>query len=102
MNYFKVLKLKIQSYLPLIKTTTKKDLILNIPVVSFGRFTRSAASKIPSCTLYDCFQNFITPEQLEGKSWFCEGCKSKQNAEKSFLIYNLPNVLFDFFFLLFK
>jgi|APSaa5957512622_1039677.scaffolds.fasta_scaffold59668_1 ubiquitin C-terminal hydrolase len=47
-------------------------------------------------SLDDCFQEYIKPEMLEEK-WFCEKCKHKVNAVKSFMINSTPKYLYIHF-----
>uniref|UniRef100_A0A7S2RQP1 Ubiquitin carboxyl-terminal hydrolase n=1 Tax=Mucochytrium quahogii TaxID=96639 RepID=A0A7S2RQP1_9STRA len=45
-------------------------------------------------SLRECLQGFFAPEQLQGdEQYYCEKCKSKQDAEKSHSFAHLPEVL---------
>lgn len=48
----------------------------------------------PVCTLYDCIDEFIKPERLEGdNAWFNEKKNQKESVLKTFLFWSFPNVL---------
>eukprot|EP00005_Dracoamoeba_jomungandri_P013183 CAMPEP_0174265372 /NCGR_PEP_ID=MMETSP0439-20130205/26238_1 /TAXON_ID=0 /ORGANISM="Stereomyxa ramosa, Strain Chinc5" /LENGTH=641 /DNA_ID=CAMNT_0015351799 /DNA_START=549 /DNA_END=2474 /DNA_ORIENTATION=- len=78
------------------KSSTKMDvfldLSLDIPVQHAASSRRRGKKyKIPSCSIYDCFESFTTPEPIE--DYYCQFCKSKQDAQKALIIQKLPNVL---------
>lgn len=48
----------------------------------------------PNVSLNYCISHYSTPQKLTGHDqFFCDTCKSLQNAEKSTLIQTLPNFL---------
>lgn len=45
-------------------------------------------------SLDDCFDNFTNPERLdEENKWFCSKCKDHVRAEKTMILWRLPNIL---------
>ncbi|ELR20504.1 ubiquitin specific protease 44 isoform 2, putative [Acanthamoeba castellanii str. Neff] len=68
------------------------DLLLDIPIQHAGgsRSTRgNRKTNVPSCSLYDCLDSFTWPEKLTG--YYCEKCKSNQDASKRLAIQTLPD-----------
>lgn len=49
---------------------------------------------VSSCTLYDCFDHFVKPEQLtEENARNCDTCKKKTQAIRTMSVWTLPNLM---------
>lgn len=48
----------------------------------------------PNCSIYDCLDNMIKVEVLEGdNAWYNESTACKENIQKKIIFWNFPNIL---------
>ncbi|OMJ17634.1 Ubiquitin carboxyl-terminal hydrolase 4 [Smittium culicis] len=83
--------------LPLVPLVSVLDLEKWKCIINYRDTTNSLYSqpdKSKPVTLYDCFNEFVTEEQLgEQDSWYCSECKEFRQATKKLDLWRLPEIL---------
>jgi ubiquitin carboxyl-terminal hydrolase 4/11/15 len=78
-------------YVELARLNSCVDYNKNVKTPSSPEEAKKESSAV---TIYDCFKQFMVPEQLgEDNQWYCSRCKEFQRATKKMEIYKAPPII---------